>query len=650
MEDNNFKEDGIVNEIKNELDETKIKKSNEVQDYTAEHNLDLNLIWQNPIKNLYEKFVNSFHKTYDKFILNSKEIYESKDLVNDLNEKISLERKEIYDAKKTNKISGRKFANGLIFFLFFILIGLCFIPIFKKNKRIINEFNNFSSEKKEVINNLISEKKSSLLKAFGTYNLVELKDAFLSIYGISKVRNIKHNEIAIIENLKGFASFVSINKYDIRNSYIYDILYSYIYIKDIVTSGSATITISSGDKTYTQVITAYHTEPTPFLDREICYLIPTNYLPSLNFIRMSHAIWSDKDIKKKQKNGESIPENIEFAKRFDYYYNDEIKYFQYFPLITQNNFVGFEAYFKQNNVPNFDINKSQNALHSSSLACHNIESYHENPYYIVRNILSDDEITFDKLTNDIKIEIWRSAQKIFQFLTMAYSNKNICLESFKEIGEQYLSDYLDDKQFSSDISLEYIHMLNSLCGSNFFKFKYARFNNTRPIYFKYVSHKKYLNVIEQIISMNSWYSEDLIDIVYKSGTSISVPFTRFYPTSENKIVYVFPKFHLNSKSGIIISRPCETTSLTLNSNFQDPIIDEAIKVNNIEISADVYKYCATNVIQSSVQLIDYFYKKFPLLKDKSYFVINSTISAIYLDDNKSPYSLEEISNFLESLL
>lgn len=150
--------------------------------------------------------------------------------------------------------------------------------------------------------------------------------------------------------------------------------------------------------------------------------------------------------------------------------------------------------------------------------------------------------------------------------------------------------------------------------------------------------------------MNSWYSEDLIDIVYKSGTSISVPFTRFYPTSENKIVYVFPKFHLNSKSGIIISRPCETTSLTLNSNFQDPIIDEAIKVNNIEISADVYKYCATNVIQSSVQLIDYFYKKFPLLKDKSYFVINSTISAIYLDDNKSPYSLEEISNFLESLL
>ena len=49
MEDNNFKEDGAVNEIKNELDETKIKNSNEVQDYTAEHNLDLNLIWQNPI-------------------------------------------------------------------------------------------------------------------------------------------------------------------------------------------------------------------------------------------------------------------------------------------------------------------------------------------------------------------------------------------------------------------------------------------------------------------------------------------------------------------------------------------------------------------------------------------------------------------------
>lgn len=636
----------VVSEVKNELDLNDNSKKEIINSL-----VDTDKIVLNPTKNLYQVFADNFSKSFDKFYDDN---IESKTKINEVSNKVQQEivglRNDISNKYKENKVGARRFANVMIIIFSFILIGLFFVMYFPKNRKKINEYKEFEKEKSDEISEAINLKTFLMCKAFSKYNINQIKNMLLNEYSIEYVKNINRNEIAFIQNVPHFLAFNSITKYEVRNAFLYDVLYTTKYYHDVVTSASITIsTTNSNGTTTSYTITATHSEPTPYIDYEVIYTMPTNYLPGLSF-RYRGTI-SKKELAKRRKQGKTfVCENDDFTMNFDYDFNDELKFVQYFPLVSQQKFVDFYNYFVNKGINNFPINKEDHNLYSN-IYINSLTTYKTSSNLIYEKIIENkSNIVASDISKYIKNSIYDSCQKIFQFLTMAYSNKSICIEVYDEMGRKYSFDYKDYKKDLNNITDNYLALVNLFSNVNVFSFRYNEFAYNKPAYFVPAKFYKTTKFIIQDINMRGWYSRNEIDAVYKSGYVINVPYVRYYDIEEPKFAIFSSHYYLQNPQALILSGVNNYVSTTIDDNE----LDEIIKQNNIQINQNAIDN--KKELTKYLRLIDKFYKDFPLLKNCSSFCINHDILAILIDDykvilgNSRQYSKDAIAYWLEDNL
>lgn len=528
--------------------------------------IDWNRIFTNQTQNIYEPLVNNIRPAVDnifkKYIYSGNE--DSLKSIDKNVEEIKTIETEIQERKRADKISGRKFANGLIFFLFFLIIGLFFLSFFFKNKKVIKSFLIFESAKRQVIKEKIAENNVTLRTLFNQYSLIDWKNKVLNEMNIKNVYGIDPKDFDFFYESPGFYGFNSIEKYNIRNSFYYDVIYKKEYWKDIVTQGTGYITVKTKDGWTTVPVHAYHTEPTPFMDIKHAINVPTNYRPDLILNETADHL-TLKQYNKTIKKGEFLLENPEFYQHYNFSYNDKIGFIDYFKVKTQENFVEYSKYFSGKK---YIFGKYKNNIYVSRKFEENFMAYSISHNWINLAFDLSKIVTIDDVYSYMVQTIFNVLQPTFKALTQIYLNTNIASENYEK-RDRYLSDYVFDEQKS-------IEQANKNCEFNVYeimnkassslKFNMKTQKPAKDIGITYSELVKDVNDSSGSIAikskMFSYWKEDLIDHVYTRGIVIDVPFERFYPFSEDKWIIFIPGWATQQDQNFLSYQDNESESST----------------------------------------------------------------------------------------
>lgn len=528
--------------------------------------IDWNRIFTNQTKNIYEPLVNNIRPAVDnifkKYIYSGNE--DSLKSIDKNVEEIKTIETEIQERKRANKISGRKFANGLIFFLFFLIIGLFFLSFFLKNKKVIKSFLIFESAKRQVIKEKIAENNVTLRTLFNQYSLIDWKNKVLNEMNIKNVYGIDPKDFDFFYESTGFYGFNSIEKYNIRNSFYYDVIYKKEYWKDVVTQGTGYITVKTKDGWTTVPVHAYHTEPTPFMDIKHAINVPTNYRPDLILNETADHL-TLKQYNKTIKKGEFLLENPEFYQHYNFSYNDKIGFIDYFKVKTQENFVEYSKYFSGKK---YIFGKYKNNIYVSRKFEENFMAYSISHNWINLAFDLSKIVTIDDVYSYMVQTIFNVLQPTFKALTQIYLNTNIASENYEK-RDRYLSDYVFDEQKSieqanKNYEFNVYEIMNKASSS--LKFNMKTQKPAKDIGITYSELVKDVNDSSGSIAikskMFSYWKEDLIDHVYTRGIVIDVPFERFYPFSEDKWIIFIPGWATQQDQNFLSYQDNESESST----------------------------------------------------------------------------------------
>ncbi|WP_373590130.1 hypothetical protein [Metamycoplasma equirhinis] len=600
-------------------------------DSTAE--LNMNNIFRDPIKYFYESITqqlpSKFKKIIDEKFFTEKEkkklktIEVNKDTINDLNFAIR-------ERKKQDKISRKKAANGLIIFGCFFIVGLFLLGRYKKNRKIIKEFNSFHNHNKNLIAEKIRENNKILLSIYSKYSLSEIINFLLSDFELNSANNFDFNELSLFWNAENFACFNSINKYDIRNSYFYIVLYSTLTIKNIITYGSISIDHKVGDSYVTETITAEHSEPTPFIDEKNAMLILTNYLANFSF-KEDGKTMSEKAYQKALKTGAIVLENPEFHKYYGISYTDKYKFFVYFQPLVQENYIKYAKYAQENKLQN-------NQLHK---ICHQMYSYWNLDYSdlifsTIHNWLSS-FIDFDKtneindINNAIFAQIKCAIEPTIFSITKAYLNKYIASEKYEEYGTGYISEYKDLKIVSKKYNNNILYWWNKVTANQYFSL-ITRIPDKPPVltYDKEIKGQ-YINQIN--FTLSSYYGVNEVDEVFTQGHFVPVSYVRYYPFKEAKMTIYTTEIKLNSDKSEIYAHDYK------NLCYSSEIIKDDALVKLMQenmISVNIYATENLNEAKKIILKIVKLYELLPILKTRASILVNNLGFSIHFNTPDSP--------------
>ncbi|PYF43725.1 hypothetical protein [Metamycoplasma alkalescens] len=516
-------------------------------------NLDWNKIFNNQVHTIYEPLVdemnNGLKKVYEKYVINGNE--EKIQLIEKNIEKINNLKNEIAKEKINKGITKKRVANGFIIFFCFLIIGLFFLGFYSKNKKIIKEFIVFEAERKLLMNKYIAENSNILLTIFNKFSMLDWKNKVLEELQITKVNGIAKNDLLIFKENKNFFGFNSIQKYRIRDSYYYDVLYTKEYWKTVTTSATGTIVITSKDGPEQQVVVAYHHEPTPFMERKQAISVPTNYKPDLTFNKIEKNL-SKKEYDKKIKKGEFLLENYEFYQHYNFEYNDKIAFIDYFKVKTQENFIQYSKYF--NGETYLFGKKNQNIYVAKDYSDRLL------PYSSVYNWLGhlvnlSDVVSVDRVYNYLMAPIIVNALRpVFKEITQAYLNTNIASEVYNP-NAKYLSNYvysLHKEKSEPDLSI--YDIANKALSGQFLSLKTYEPQKEIGMFVKGHVFNKEKNDVRAIISLSmfSYWKLKLYDHVFTRGITIAVPFERFKFFSENKYIFYSSKYKTKKNGAKIL--------------------------------------------------------------------------------------------------
>lgn len=269
-------------------------------------NLSNSNLGADPIANYYEKYkVTSqqvIEPTVTSWLQHAKETLDG--TLKQHQDEIQKLQSEINTRYEQDGIHGKKIGNTAIIVFCFLIIGLFFLGIYFKNKKIIQEYEQYESE----MNQKIEDQKQDLFHVVYS-NMVSLRtsDLFAKIfaeYGLISCPQINTDDLIAKLNKPNLLGIDKANAIYLRNTPIYDLGIRELNIRNVVTyanldvkeehtksggiiSGILSAMASSDDddssdeeetETVEKTLTASHTEPTPFIDpvNEICLL--SNYL------------------------------------------------------------------------------------------------------------------------------------------------------------------------------------------------------------------------------------------------------------------------------------------------------------------------------------------------------------------------------------
>ncbi|WPB50576.1 hypothetical protein R9C05_00215 [Metamycoplasma subdolum] len=519
--------------------------------------IDFNNLFKNPTQDFYTKVAKEYENSFNKVlkeITGGKEekIYEER--VDKINTNIQDFRGKIEEKRKELKINARKFANAIIIIFCFLIIGLFFLPFLIKNNKIIKEFNEFTSNQEAEIKKSYVEKGRVVFEFFGGFNLEEMRNLVLKTFNFYSIPEFDSRDFFIVSQLKGFIGFDLAEKFDFRNSYIYNVLYKELEFQNIITKGSKTITYYVGDELITKTVYAQHVEKTPFIYQRQALVVPTNYLPELSF-RYAPGV-SEKEIKRRKTKGIFTLEDEEFYNYYDFQYNSNlaIPFAQYFNVLTQKNMIEYEKFVREKEIEPLRLQKIKNWL----FATRPINDFSEdliNINWVSTFIIAFPDKNLNGYIQTLKNAIWQLIQPLINMITLTYTNKNIASESFEGLGKRYLSTFADLEEIGGKekIQSNIVSILNDYFTSKVFNFNQK---HDKPIY---VSSERVGDfsgrVFVQDIRLNSYYGKNEIDYVSTGGTTVEVPFVKFYPNYEDKKSFFTSNFRFSNPNAYMKVQP-----------------------------------------------------------------------------------------------
>lgn len=495
-----------------------------------------------PINNYYKKIESSIDdviELYFKvfFIRNKNLIQRQKQL----QDEIKANLKDIEDKKNQYKIGKLKFINGLIVFACFLIIGLFFLGVFSENKRVINDFENYSDLKMSVIENLKDDMYNLSLQFFSSISYSEIIQHLASQYDLAYENNCNKEIYQHFLSEPGFLQFKSCLLFKYKNTPIINTCTMHLEERDVVTSETRSYpylaTVSYVDdkgnmrtKTVTryETLTAYHHEPTPFvIDLHKLYIL-TNFKPDL-FFSTNNKPYLDF-------------ENNDFSKTFKIQTNRQTvdtDILQFFTIKAQEDFLNWQRYRKDNKV-NFT---KKGYCFEMDFNLKDIQENINNRFNLQYKIGEVDEVidvTVNRIKSTVKAYFLELAQKSMIPLLSPAINR----EWYQSNGQYKI---LQSNNFEKDITPEDINFPYLI--SKVFKEENIYFIDqyaAKPPWATYVSHKQTADGFVEIeFNLNSYRSENLIDKVTVVGFHVGpkvipVRYERFYEITTSKIMYFLP--------------------------------------------------------------------------------------------------------------
>ncbi|WP_027121919.1 hypothetical protein [[Mycoplasma] imitans] len=550
-----------------------------------------------PIKNFYEKIVNSVDPLIEeymgKIVNEDHQPFKQQQVLVDECNKINKKMKDLY---KSQKILGRKIANVFIFISFFLIFGLALIPIYLKNKRIIKDFNNYENSRQNELNQLWWTSYGLSIQFASRINFNEI------VKFIAKRLNLGFSNYCSQDTYQ-FISKCMDNFLDVQSSFIWayknteitDCVANYKEWKMVTTSNAMsfpytaveTYTTSNG-RTATRTVTryetlvAYHHERTPFFDDKHFQILKTNFKPELNFMT---NVKSKNDKSKVKKF--IMFENKEFSKTMRITNdNNEISadLLEFFTIKSQEDYLKWTkelnhdfnitktGHFLTNDYvdTNYELDvitkppkklskKEKNnlsPLYNYSSTDLNV-AYHINKFNL-KHLVYDKKQTIAELIEVIKQAIkyyvsdW--AVQVTPFLLSPVINREWCSDdnNYKISNSGNFSTTESSKEKPS-----YDYLLNKVYNNGLIYFNKAKASTKAWFDINKINLDKEFLVFD--IDNNSYHGVNEIDYVVVVGVhvgpkTIPVSYVRYYPVSEPKTVYFLPKRKDNNNNFIISNK------------------------------------------------------------------------------------------------
>lgn len=503
--------------------------------------LNYSAITVDPIQNFYEnlsqKLPTIIDNLFNSYFENNKaESNKYEQFANNI-EKNNIDLK---NKKKSLKINSILTQNIFISIGFPFLIGFAFWKKFQSNRKIIKEFKNYKSAIQNNNTELETNKKISLYNFFYNFNLINIIKNISNDLGLNYRNYLFKNEYDIINEFLKPLWIDNAHVFLYKSSPIIDISFKLLNIRNVTTSKSNSYTYSdcvyqNGEyKTVirSETLTAYHHEPTPFIDDYENLLFLTHFGKELNFTINNKPYLKF--------------ENDQFAKIFKINnINDSIdtNMLSFFTIKAQEDYVEF---YKKNNKKLLNsFSKNGEVIDITN------DSYHFNTNINSSlNIFHELNVTSKILDNinNLKTTLTNYFQELLKSITYPLISPMISREMYNNKDNNYrISNNQFDEFDNSNQSLKIDEI-------NFYSILYKVF---KPNFIYFLKHNpkrspwltiNFVNKIDDYYFidcyLNSYMSKELIDSISVSGRSgthiIDVPYEKFYEIKEKKSLFFIP--------------------------------------------------------------------------------------------------------------
>ncbi|QJG66305.1 hypothetical protein HGG64_01075 [Mycoplasma phocoeninasale] len=617
---------------------------------TRGREVNMDNIFQDPIKTFYEPLVinikEKFNKVFKEKIMNNlteKLLVEYKDNENTI-DKLNKEQDIRY---KKDKVFWREKTNYFIKILCFCIIGIFFLWFFLNNSKILRKYRWFSYETKVRIEELRDRDKSILLQVYSRYSLADIKDIILEEFQIKRVHNYHPEELKAFTDNSKFLCFYSVNKYAIRNSHYYDLLYSVLEWKDVITVGSAEPVFHYNESLLKDSTNIYgnHIEKTPFVTIKNATSIATNYLPKFSFVENEDKTMNQDEYNEAIRNGAILLENQEFYKYYGFDFNNEVDTLSYFGTNVQEKFIAYAKYMISNNEVTYPLIKTQSNIYSSREYNNSLLFYSKVHDWLQYEIDLEKRWTIEEINDKLVLLITDVLKPVFKSLTKLYLNRYISSESFNEVGNDYISSYKNMKNIEKEIGENNIYWLNKIIGGRFFSFVTRRAH--RNANYQIVGSDYINKTIELTIKMTSFNASEEFAHVYKKGVCVKVPYIRYKQFSEFKKTFINDEFHLSEINAEIYAHNNNNSYAISNTGNEN--LDLLIRENKITFNAEATKNI--HELEKAIKIISKFYSKFTKLHYYSKFLVDNQGISIYINEvNESDVNLELIDKIIKETI
>lgn len=496
-----------------------------------------------------------------------------------LMQNIEKNLKDIKNKKKNLKINYLKIQNVFIIVSCFLIFGFFFLKTFNQNWKTIKTFKEYKSEKNNIINECWDQKIQNCKNYFLPISIDDLLTNIFNQMGIEYQNSISSSFANFVYDENKILKIKNCFEFKYKNSPIYDILYQKISFAPVVTSASVSYAYTTNDNTTSyEVLTAHHTEMTPFIRSYNSLYYLTNFDSKLNFSSNNKRHYLKF-------------ENKKFSHVYKINNNDNkmnSSILNFFTIKAQEDYLKWWE-LKNKKVNSFYKNKNFIALNTNDINKFLIYASENFNFSCLINSQNDIETIINIIINSVKSYIKKWLNQIILPLISPAINR----EWYTKNGHYLTGNYFENDEKNENDEIDINYEINKI--QKFSVFTFITNNYKREPWLEIIYKTKINEWTEFSLNLKSYDSVILYDYVSVTGSHVGtqvipVQYESFFEIYEEKNAYFLST--KNSK----YNNYC----FVLNKNFENGIWQNFEPTDNV----NDFSYKLNNLIEKANELIE----------------------------------------------